>query len=397
MTWEEGTANNEAARGKTTWEKRKPAAADNGGSPSQGAPVLKRPRGNATKNSPTPAMWSRSVKPAAQKAITTRASTTWAERKPAAADDGGSPSQGAPVLKRPRGNATKNSPTPVMWSRSVKPAAQKAITTRASTTWAARKPAAADDGGIPSQGAPVVKRPRGNATKNSPTPAMWSRSVKPAAQKAITTRASKTWAKRKPAAADDGGSPSQGAPVVKRPRGNATKNSPTPAMWSRSVKPAVQKAITTRASTTWAKRKPAAADDGGIPSQGAPVVKRPRGNATKNSPTPAMWSRSVKPAAQKAITTRASTTWAKRKPAAADDGGSPSQGAPVLKRPRGNATKNSPTPVMWSRSVKPAAQKAITTRASTTWAERKPAAADDGGQSISRGTRRQAAARERDQ
>lgn len=58
--------------------------------------------------------------------------------------------------------------------------------------------------------------------------------------------------------------------------------------------------------TTRAKRNVAAADDDGNSSQEAPVVKRPRGRPAKDTSLPTTRSRSAKPAAQKAIATRAS-------------------------------------------------------------------------------------------
>ncbi|XP_070385123.1 uncharacterized protein [Dermacentor albipictus] len=74
MTLEEGQAEKEAAPPRKTRAKRKPAAADDGGSPSEEAPVVKRPRGRTAKDPSKPTTGSRSVKPGTPKANATTAS-----------------------------------------------------------------------------------------------------------------------------------------------------------------------------------------------------------------------------------------------------------------------------------------------------------------------------------
>ncbi|XP_037562517.1 serine/arginine repetitive matrix protein 2-like [Dermacentor silvarum] len=112
----------------------------------------------------------------------------------------------------------------------------------------------------------------------------------PAQKEATPPKTSR--AKRKPAAADDGGSPSEEAPVVKRPRGRPAKDPSSPTMRTRSSKPAMPTPMATKVSakTRKAAETPAPDADGNVPStsKGLPrkaprVSRKPRSRSSSPS------------------------------------------------------------------------------------------------------------------
>nr|XP_054921013.1 proteoglycan 4-like [Dermacentor andersoni] len=183
-----------------------------------------------------------------------------------------------------------------------------------------------------------------------------------------------TRAKRKLAAADDGGSPSQEATTVKRPLARPTNKDPSPrTKRPRSLKPATPKAVTATASAKVRKTSDEPAPDAymNVPSinkglsRKAQRVSRytPSRSSSPSDATSAAMTQEKEPAKKEAALPN--TTRAKRKLPAADDGGSPSQEAAAVKPLREKSTNKDPCPPSTRcRSLKPATPKGIATTAS---------------------------------
>ncbi|XP_070396951.1 nucleolar protein dao-5-like [Dermacentor albipictus] len=479
MTQEEHPAKKEAATPKTTRAKRKPAAAFIGCSPSEAATTAKRPRARlADKDPSTPTTRSQSAKPATPKAIATTASAKEGEASDelALGADVNGPSTSKGLSRRAprasRGTRSRSScpsdSSSAAMTQEEHPAKKEAATPK--TTRAKRKPAAAYIGCSPSEVATTVKRPRARlADKDPSTPTTRSRSAKPATPKAIATtvsakegeasdelalgadvngpstskglsrraprpsRGTRSWsscpsdsssaamtqeehpakkeaatptttrAKRKPAAAYIGCSPSEVATTVKRPRARlADKDPSTPTTRSQSAKPATPKAIATTASAKEgeASDELALGADVNGPSTSKGLSRRAprasRGTRSRSScpsdSSSAAMTQEEHPAKKEAATPK--TTRAKRKPAAAYIGCSPSEVATTVKRPRARlADKDPSTPTTRSRSAKPATPKAIATTASAKEGEASDElalGADVNGPSTSKGLSRRA-------
>ncbi|XP_050025620.2 uncharacterized protein [Dermacentor andersoni] len=309
--------------------------------------------------------------------------TTRAMRKLAAADDGGSPSQEATTVKRPRARPTNKDPSPpTTRSRSLKPATPKAIGTTASAK--ARK--ASDEPApdaymyVPSTSKRLSqkvlkvthKTPSRSSSPSDATSATMTQEEKPAKKEVALPNM--TRGKRKLAAADDGGSPSQEATTVKRPRARPTNKDPSPPTTrSRSLEPATPKAIATAASAKARKASDEPAPDAymyvpstnkGLSQKAQKVTRKtPSRSSSPSDATYATMTQEEEPAKKEAALPN--MTRAKLKLAAAHDGCSPSQEATAVKRPRPRPANKDPSPpTARCRSLKPATPKSIATTAS---------------------------------
>nr|XP_050025620.1 proteoglycan 4-like [Dermacentor andersoni] len=306
---------------------------------------------------------------------------TRAKRKLAAADDSGSQPQEATTIKLPRARPTNKDPSPpTTRSRSLKPATPKAIGTTASAKARKASDEPAPDAyvyvpstskGLSQKAQKVTRKTPSRSSSPSDATSATMTHEEPAKKEAALPNM--TRAKRKLAAADDSGSQPQEATTIKLPRARPTNKDPSPPTTrSRSLKPATPKAIGTTASAKARKASDEPAPDAyvyvpstskGLSQKAQKVTRKTPSRSSSPSDATSATMTHEEPAKKEAALPN--MTRAKRKLAAADDGGSQPQEATTVKRPRARPTNKDPSPpTSRFRSLEPATPKAIATMAS---------------------------------